>query len=83
MTLQELQHIVLRLANQCHVRYWINRYGKVGEQPTMALDIHLPEEARENQLHIELAGKGFRNCGGGLFAIERTNEDGSPYISRI
>jgi hypothetical protein len=75
MELTELQRIVLKLANQCHVRYWIH-WNHPEQQPWL-MAIHLVNysfQLDSANLNKELAEKGFTSklCAEGIYwLIER------------
>lgn len=88
MTADELQRIVLRLANQAWVRYWLH-WNYPGQEPwLMAVTIWMPRDCdirgdpTKKDLESELLELGFSyNQVSGLYLIERTDDDGTPYTS--
>jgi hypothetical protein len=79
MTASELQRIVLRLANQSWCRYWLN-YGDRRETVEMAIQ----STDTDGGIRIpELEQRGFEYKGNGLYLIPRTNDDGTPYVSKL
>lgn len=85
MTINELQHVVLRLANQVPVRYWVHFNYPRQDPWLMALQVEFGKRRlgceEEKRLRDELRSSGFtqgRDC---LWVIERTDLGGCPYRS--
>lgn len=95
MTADELQRIVVRLADQSWVRYWL--HWNFPRQGPWLMAIQLKDtvagvpgnDRMRNKLVADLLGLGFTyksdafNPGLGLHVIERTNEDGTPFTSSL
>ena len=79
MTADELQRIVLRLANQVPVRYWLH-YNYPNRAPwLMALRIYPRPWSGARRLIAELGAFGMVRDGNGVFTVARTNPDGTPF----
>lgn len=86
VTAHELQRIASRLSNQCWCRHWLN-YGDRRTGVIMAiqcvdiLDSGRFTPARVNG--IEELGFTLADDERLLYTIPRTNEDGTPYVSKL
>lgn len=84
MTLDCLQSIVLRLANNGWCRYWVNWSG--AEHPIMAVQVinskAEPQEIIDAESHglIEHRAPGMDDW---IYTVPRTNADGTPYRSLL
>jgi hypothetical protein len=79
MKLDELERIVLKLSNQCHVRYW-KHWNYPQKNPwQMAFHLmHYREELHSENLKRELTEQGFARQytdRGIYWVIERDNEE--------
>jgi hypothetical protein len=92
MHIDEIQRIVIRLANQSWVRWWAN-FGDRQTDVLMAvqcLDFRYHHAVSPGRYPIEcddLLKLGFtiwpserQAC---IYTIPRTNEDGSPFVSQL
>ncbi len=84
MTATELQNIARVLSNQAWVRYWLNYYDT---RHSVDLAIHVTDFEGKPQRVPELERKGFRRQDAmglkGVYVIQRTNEDGTPFESKV
>ena len=90
MTIQELQRIVVRLSNSGWVRWWSNFDCR---ETNVRMAIQVLDHAGAGGLVPvpvrELEAIGFKEfdeakCGARyLYTIERTNEDGTPFVSKL
>ena len=79
ITADKLQTLVLRLSNQCYVRYWLH-YNYPEESPwLMAIALHNCPNL--SILEEELTAIGFQNPDNRepIYIIERVNENGNPF----
>lgn len=79
MTAGELQRIALHLSNQGWCRHWLN-YGDRHENVQMAIQVLDSEKAVPIP---ELNKLGFKQYPENLYTIERTNDDGTPFVSKL
>ncbi len=81
MTATELQNIVRVLANSSYCRYWLV-YDKAPDgQAIMAIQCR---DEYGKRLEIKDAkGRGFGELDPYFYTIPRTNEDGTPYFSKL
>lgn len=84
MTADELQRIAVRLSNQCWCRHWLNFFDT---HASIDMAIHCTDYDRKPLQIGELLAKGFRRQDAlglrGVYLIKRTNEDGTPFESKI
>ena len=84
MTATELQNIVRVLANQGWTRYWLMWETNPGQPAKMA--ISCIDGLGRYEVIPEAESKGFRRVWQRnllFYVIDRTNEDGSPFISSL
>jgi hypothetical protein len=86
MTLDKLQNLVLTLANQMPVRYWV--HWNYPENPTtMAVKLVTDEQYQGGRLHDEMRRVGFKftytASVGWIWTIGRTHDDETPYKSKL
>ena len=81
MTLERLQHIVVKLANQAPTRYWVWwNYPLVETE----MAIYIEGGIDSQTLLTEMEGRGFKyDATFRVWTIHRTNEDGTPWVTKI
>ena len=90
MTIQELHRIVIRLSNSCWVRWWSN-FDCRETNVRMAIQVldHAGGFKVEAVRVKDLEALGFQEIDDNktgvkwLYSIARTNEDGTPYVSKL
>jgi hypothetical protein len=83
MTIGELQRIVLRLSNNGWCRYWCH-FNHPQNPVTMAvqcIDVGAKRFIACEMTDLERLG--FKHVGNWIYEIQRTNDDGSPYVSNL
>lgn len=91
MTIQRFQSIVLRLASQMPVRYFLS--NRPSDNPCAVMQIQFYFQRAENvdRLRIELKEHGLRSRSDGIkhgiyyeiWEVDRTTESGEPYVSLL
>ena len=84
MTANELQNIVRRLANNCWTRYWLMWQTNLGQPAKMAISC-IDESGKPEPVN-GIEERGFKRVdrrGYIFYVIDRTNDDGTPYISNL
>ena len=83
MTATELQNIARRLSNSTWCRHWLNLF----DQPThVKLGIQCRDENGNPKPIADAERHGLTLCGSVspfLYTADRTNEDGTPYESKL
>ena len=79
MTIDEFQRIVLSLSNQTYVRWWTH-WNYPDSPVMMAIGLHGSIRAG---FIAEMADRGFTWEPPMYLTIQRTNDDGTPYISKL
>lgn len=79
MTATEIQNIARRLSNSSWCRYWLNYTDS--EHPILAIQCRngygVPQPIRDAEKH------GLKQQLDFLYTAPRTNEDGTPYVSKL
>ena len=80
MTANDLQRIAVRLSNQSWCRHWLN-YGDRHTDVQMAIQCR---DSYGNPTEIKcLLELNFVEQPDHIYVINRTEEDGSPFVSKI
>lgn len=80
MTATKLQDAVRVLANGAWTRYWMN-YSKTADGETI-MAVQCRDETGKPQPISDASRHGFAMHNDYFYTIPRTNEDGTPYVSR-
>lgn len=85
MTLDRFERIVLRLANQVPVRYWMHRNSPKVYPWIMALKVYPTHGFRTdwNRFVEDMSKHGLEYQDGHTFTAERTHDDGTPYTVEL
>ncbi len=80
MTATELQRIARVLSNQTYCRHWLNFFNSHD-------DVKLAIQCRDFQGRPEripdMDKLGFEESSDFLYTINRTNDDGTPFVSQL
>lgn len=81
MTLDRFERIVLRLAIQAPVRYWTHWNYPVRDPWLMALKVYRTHgfNPPDDLLTADLMTVGVTSQTAGVYWVERTNDDGTPF----
>lgn len=86
MTADELQRIALGLSNSGWCRYWLN-FNHPQNPRTMAIqvvDLQSEENIGPVKVHgLEVRGFTLLQDSHFVYTIDRTNEDGTPFVSEL
>lgn len=84
MRIDELTSIARRLGNQAWVRWWTN-FGDRHDNVVMAIQVldSVPGGGISPIEVRDLHQLGFEMHGDFIYIIPRTNEDGTPFVSRL
>lgn len=80
MTANQLQRIACRLSNSSWCRHWLNLHNSRTDV-IMAVQC-LDERGRPAQIR-DLERLGFKPQDAFIYTIQRTNDDGTPFVSNI
>lgn len=80
MTAGELQRIAVRLSNQSWCRHWLNFYNN---HDNVKMAIQVKDWDGKCEPIPDLTKLGFEELPDFIYVINRTNEDGSPFISQL
>ena len=86
MTAAELKNIADVLGNSCWCRHWLHWNYPVQQPRQMALNCREADGSEHRIYTGDMLQAGFRKevvKGATYWVIERTNEDGSPYIAEL